>query len=211
MRLTAIVLAILQFVIFISVLLTPFYLKHASIKKEQDEKYYSTEKVLKTTPANTEVTTETASSEASSNFTDPNMIESSTEKLFEKVSTTKCDLVKTTAADIDKTTETASAIELTTDIPNESQTIESSSVASSSTTQDPTNPCPFECSVPENCQIIVGNEPVAPVKGKQYGTITASQQFKINIGVDFPTNAAYGQYNMVHLRALKKEHYFKYT
>jgi len=68
------------------------------------------------------------------------------------------------------------------------------------TAQDPINPCPFECTRPEKCIEIVGEMPVEPNRNTSFGTINATKQFKINVGIDFPNYASLFQNNAVHVR-----------
>ena len=68
------------------------------------------------------------------------------------------------------------------------------------TAQDPVNPCPFECTRPEKCTEIVGETPVEPKRNSSFGTINATKQFKINVGIDFPNYASEFQTNAVHVR-----------
>ncbi|CAG5091294.1 Oidioi.mRNA.OKI2018_I69.PAR.g12955.t1.cds [Oikopleura dioica] len=99
MRFFAFLLAVLQLALFISVILTPVYLKIAPFSSEPDEKNSTTEEIAKTTPANIDETTKNAPI-----FTTSNSIESKTEKTSQKILTTEGHQVETTQALIDEAT-----------------------------------------------------------------------------------------------------------
>ena len=114
------------------------------------------------------------------------------------IETTTTTTTATTTATTTKTTTTI----LTTTTATTITTPTTTTIATTTTTeQDKEDPCPFQCSSRENCQIIVGDNPVAPVKGRKVGKLVASKQFRLNIGIDFPSDAANKKANLVHERA----------
>jgi hypothetical protein len=125
------------------------------------------------------------------------------------IETTTTTTTATTTATTTKTTttilttaSTTTTTTLTTTTATTITTPTTTTIATTTTTeQDKEDPCPFQCSSRENCQIIVGDNPVAPVKGRKVGKLVASKQFRLNIGIDFPSDAANKKANLVHERA----------
>ena len=104
----------------------------------------------------------------------------------------KTEATKTTSTTTSKTPTTTTMITTTT------------TGTTTTTTQDPVDPCPFECSdFGQNCTAIVGQELVVPARNAFYGTINATEQFRLNVGVYFPNWASVNETNMVHEWVLK--------
>ena len=80
-------------------------------------------------------------------------------------------------------------------------TTTSTQVTTTTTEQDEQDPCAFQCSSSHECTIIVGKEPIKPTEGNPKGSIVASKEFRLNIGIDFPSHAAVYETNIVHERS----------
>ena len=104
--------------------------------------------------------------------------------------TTECTTIWTTR------TTTMTTTPLTTKITTSTTT---GPTTTTTTEQDKNNPCPFECSNEDECRVIIGNEAQTPLQNTQFGTIEATKQFRLNVGIDFPSEAANNNYNMVHV------------
>ncbi|CAG5077920.1 Oidioi.mRNA.OKI2018_I69.PAR.g8844.t1.cds [Oikopleura dioica] len=80
----------------------------------------------------------------------------------------------------------------------------SSSITPATTTttvQDPTDPCPLKCLNPDNCVEIVGKDPLVPRKHRKEAEIIAAKEFRLSVGINFPTEAGEPLGNAIHVRS----------
>ena len=152
----------------------------------------------RSTPAATTATTETTTTTTtSSQTTNVTTIITTTTTTTSTITTTR--ITTTTSTPTTTSTTTSTILTTSTTITTTTTTEKTTKITTTTTTvQDKDNPCPFECSSEQNCQIIVGDNPLKPDKNTKKGKIFASKQFRFNIGIDFPTDANPDETNLVH-------------
>ena len=157
-----------------------------------------TAETTRTSAYKTTTTTETSTTATMTITTTTTTTTTTTINTTTKTTTSTTTSTTTTTQDI-STTATITTTPTTT---TKTTTTTSTTTTTTTTEQDKDDPCPFQCSNHGNCKLIVGDIPITPRVGRDMGTLVASKQFRLNIGIDFPSDAAIDKYNLVHERAL---------
>ncbi|CBY22491.1 unnamed protein product [Oikopleura dioica] len=169
-----------------------------------------TAKTIITTNVSPKITTSTTTSLITTTTTTPISATTTTTtqakttiaiRTITTTSTTASTLTSTTITTTTTTTTSTTTTTTTTTAKTTTIALPPTTKASTTTTteQNHSNPCPYECSNSENCRVIVDDKAFTPKGNTPKGNITATTQFRLNIGIDFPTNANPPKANLVHI------------
>ena len=122
-----------------------------------------------------------------------------------KPTTTTINIASIKTISASKGTTTTKTKRITTDsamVTTKLSTSSSTTPATTTTTvQDPTDPCPLKCLNPDNCVEIVGKDPLVPKKCQKEAEIIATKEFRLSVGINFPTEAGEPLGNAIHVRS----------
>ena len=87
-----------------------------------------------------------------------------------------------------------------TTIHSETTIFTNATLTTASTTTKVAEPCSVLCFNRAKCKIIIGDVALEPDQGRYYGTIDAEKQFRFAVEIDFPIEAAFRKFNIIHVR-----------